>query len=195
MRKFDRQTWFTLPNLLSLYRIFTFPVVLFFALTNHETLYFVLLMISFLTDILDGIVARALKLESELGAKLDSYGDTAIFTLAAAGLIFFKMRDIAPYWQSLVIFITLSILPRIIAFVRFRKISSLHLYSSKIGGYLKGFFFISLFIYGFSPLLYYIMIAEGLISGTEQIMIILIVPELRSDAKGLYWVLKERQWS
>lgn len=39
----------------------------------------------------------------------------------------------------------------------------------------------------------YFMITWGIIAAIEHITIQLIIPEMRSDAKGLYWVLKEKE--
>jgi len=76
--------------------------------------------------------------------------------------------------------------------MRFRRLPSLHLFSSKIGGYLQGFFFLYLFILGFSPVFYYIMIICGILSFMEQIIIVLIVSEMKSNMKGLYWILNNK---
>jgi phosphatidylglycerophosphate synthase len=40
----------SIPNLLSFYRIFTFPVVLYFAFSNNELIYFLLFLVDLITD-------------------------------------------------------------------------------------------------------------------------------------------------
>jgi cardiolipin synthase (CMP-forming) len=192
MNIFKNKSLFSIPNILSFYRILTFPLVLYFALTERELVFFILLVISLITDVLDGYLARRLKLETEFGAKLDALADIGMYILAIIGVICFKGEELKPYLPSFYTFLGVFILPKIIAFARFRSFPSLHLYTSKIGGYLQGFFFFSLFVIGFHPLFYYIMIIEGIISFIEQAIIVSIVPELKTNVKGLYWVLKEK---
>lgn len=45
-------------------------------------IYFSLLFINLATDILDGFIARRLKWESELGARLDSLADLGSYAMA-----------------------------------------------------------------------------------------------------------------
>ncbi|HIK16183.1 MAG TPA: CDP-alcohol phosphatidyltransferase family protein [Leptolyngbyaceae cyanobacterium M33_DOE_097] len=72
----EKQTIWTIPNLLSIYRLVVFPVLVFAILKQQEQLFSFLFFISLITDILDGWIARTFHMESELGAKLDSWADT-----------------------------------------------------------------------------------------------------------------------
>jgi CDP-diacylglycerol--glycerol-3-phosphate 3-phosphatidyltransferase len=182
----------TIPNILSFYRIFSFPFVLYFALGHEETLFVVLLMINLITDILDGFIARRFNLQTEFGARLDSIADVGTFILALVGIYVFKENDFAPYLLSFSIFLSLFLLSNIISLIKFGRFPSLHLYSWKIGGYIQGFFFFILFVFGFSSSLYYFMIFWGISSFIEHIVIQLILPEMKSNSKGLYWVLKNK---
>ena len=179
-----------IPNILSLYRLLSFPFVLFFALNGHENIFVVLLVINLITDALDGIIARMFNLQTELGAKLDAYADIGMYITAIIGIIMFKSNELAPHYISFSIFIIVFIIPKIISFYRFRKFPSLHLYSSKIGGYMQGFFFFVLFVFGFNSIFYYIVIIFGILTFLEQIVVVFITPELKSNVKGLYWILK-----
>jgi len=184
---------YSIPNLLSFYRIVSFPAVLYFALTGNELLYFILILIDLITDILDGFIARRFNLQTEFGARLDALADIGMYILAFSGVIIFKANELEPYLFSLLIFFTVFVLPKIISWIKFRTFPSLHLFSSKIGGYLQGFFFLSLFTIGFSPVFYYIMIICGILSFLEQIIIVLIVKEMKSNMKGLYWILNDKK--
>lgn len=63
---------------------------------------------------------------------------------------------------------------------------------TKIGGYIQGAFFICLFTVGFITPFYYFMIGWGIVGAIEHVAIQLVIPEMRSNVKGLYWVLKNR---
>ena len=77
---------FTLPNALSATRIVLMPVLLALAYRGQEGYYLVLLAFSLVTDALDGFFARLLHQTSELGVKLDSWGDLLTYFTMVAGL-------------------------------------------------------------------------------------------------------------
>lgn len=184
--------YINVPNILSFYRLISFPAVLYFALSGKEDIFVILLVINLITDALDGIIARAFKLETEFGAKLDAYADIGMYITAIIGVIMFKSEDLAPHYLSLSVFIFVFIVPKIISYFRFKVFPSLHLYSSKVGGYMQGVFFFVLFVYGFNVIFYYFVILFGILTFVEQIVILLIIPESKSNLKGLYWVLKDK---
>ena len=66
--------FWTLPNALSALRIVLAPVLLALAWTRHEHWFLAVLLISLVSDILDGKLARWLNQCSEWGARLDSWG-------------------------------------------------------------------------------------------------------------------------
>ncbi|TVQ14294.1 MAG: CDP-alcohol phosphatidyltransferase family protein [Bacteroidetes bacterium] len=184
--------YITIPNLLSFYRIIAFPFILAFALQGFETLFVIFLLVNLFTDILDGIVARAFNQQTEFGARLDSLADLGTYFLAITGVIVFKASDFAPHLLSFGVFMVLFVLANVLSLFKFRRFPSLHLYSWKIGGYIQGIFFFVLFLFGFHAGFYYFMISWGILAFLEHIIIQLIVPEMRSNQKGLYWVLKNK---
>lgn len=191
MRKFKQ--YVNIPNILSFYRLISFPVVLYFAIKHIENIFVILLVINLITDALDGIIARTFNLQTEFGAQLDAYADIGMYITAVAGMLIFKFDDFAPHYISLIIFLSVFILPKIISYFKFKKFPSLHLYSSKVGGYMQGIFFFVLFVFGFNTVFFYIVIIFAILTFIEQIAVIIVLKEDKSNAKGLYWVLKEKK--
>ena len=183
---------FTIPNIISSYRLLVDPVILYFIIAGKENLFSIFLIINLLSDALDGFLARRLKQETELGAKLDGFADNFTYVLAFIGIFVFKMEDIRPHMVSFIFMITMLVSTVIVSLVRFRKFPSYHLYTTKIGGYIEGGFFILLFSVGFITPYYYLVVAWAVMGAIECIIINLMIPEMRSDIKGLYWVIKER---
>jgi CDP-diacylglycerol--glycerol-3-phosphate 3-phosphatidyltransferase len=132
-------------------------------------------------------------MQTELGARLDSIADFGTYIAAIAGVFFFKAADFYPYLGSFFVFIFLLCFAHILSLSKFRRLPSLHLYSWKIGGYIQGAFFIVLFVFGFYPLFYYITILWGILAFCEHIIIQFMIKEMQSNAKGLYWVLKNKK--
>lgn len=179
-----------IPNLLSLYRLISFPFILIITLLGYESLFVWLLSINLITDILDGWIARAFKLQTEIGAKLDSMADFGTYILAFLGIYIFKSVDFNPHIISFSIFIGLFLLCIIFSLFKFKQLPSLHLYSWKIGGYLQGSFLFVLFVFNFYTLFYYLMLFWGIFSFIEHLIVQLIISKMQTNAKGLYWVLK-----
>jgi len=184
---------YNLPNFLSLYRLLMFPYILYLGFSGQESLFAILLTINLITDVLDGLIARCFNMQTEFGARLDSIADFGTYIAAIAGVFFFKASDFQPHLVSFFVFIFLLCFAHILSLVKFRRLPSLHLYSWKIGGYIQGAFFIVLFLFGFYPAFYYFTIIWGILAFSEHIVIQLIIREMQSNAKGLYWVLKNKK--
>jgi len=182
----------TIPNIITLYRLVIDPVILWFIIADKEILFSVFLIINLLSDALDGFLARKLKQETEIGAKLDGFADNFTYVLAFIGIFVFKMDDIRPHLISFTVMITMLVSTVIVSLIKFRKFPSYHLYTTKAGGYIEGGFFICLFTIGFLTPYYYFVVAWAIMGAIECIIINLMIPEMRSDIKGLYWVIKER---
>ena len=183
----------TLPNILSGYRILIFPFIVFLLVSKNQSLFTIFLIISLITDILDGLIARLFHMQTEFGARLDSIADLGTYILAISGILIFKYDDFAPHILSFSVFIALFVIANLLSLIKFGRFPSLHLYSWKIGGYIQGFFFFVIFAFRFIPWLYYGMIIWGILAFLEHIFVQLTLKEMKSNQKGLYWVLKKEK--
>ena len=183
---------YNLPNFLSLYRLLSFPFVMYLAISDNERLFAVFLIINLVTDALDGIIARTFHMQTELGARLDALADVGMYTSAITGVFVFKATDFAAHLLSLYVYIGTFAGSVLISLLKFRRFPSLHLYSSKIGGYLQGIFFFVLFLFGFDARFYYFVIIWAILAFCEQICVQWTLDKPMSNAKGLYWVLKHK---
>ena len=69
---------FTIPNILSMFRLLLLPVIVYTYLNQKDyVLTGILLLISGLTDLLDGYIARTFNMMSDLGKILDPVADKA----------------------------------------------------------------------------------------------------------------------
>jgi len=183
----------TIPNILSLYRLFVFPLILLMIILKQEKAYAILLVVSLNTDVWDGWIARRFNQCTQIGARIDSLADIGVYVTALIGIIVFKIDDIGADAWLYYVFISSYLVVILSPLVKFGKIQSFHLYSIKLGGYLQAVFFILLFFVDYFPIYFYIMVNLSLLAFIESLAIQLIIPEMQSDLKGLYWVLKDRK--
>ena len=181
------------PNLISLYRLLIFPVILYLAVSGQEQWYVVLLCISLISDVLDGNIARIFKLQTNFGAALDNLADIFTYAMALLGLFLFKWTEIEPHAWILYLFLSVFVLSYIIAFYRFGKIPGLHLYSAVSAGYIQSVFFFVLFVFGFYPWMYYLAVGWGAIAYVEKILVLFKLEDIKIGVKGLYWLMKKEQ--
>ena len=94
---------YKIPNLLSIFRIIlVFPIayLMYFDLQNNRTLIIILIIISGLSDISDGVIARKFNMITELGKIIDPIADKlSVFTFA----IIIVLKGMFPLWLFVVI--------------------------------------------------------------------------------------------
>ena len=91
----------TLPNVLSALRLLGVPLFLYFMLGPHADLAaFAVLVVSGVSDYLDGVLARAWGQVTRLGQLLDPLADR-LYTLAI--VVTFVVRDIIPWWLAAIL--------------------------------------------------------------------------------------------
>jgi cardiolipin synthase (CMP-forming) len=94
-----RNRVWTVPNLLSMLRLAGVPLFLWLVLGPEEDwLALGVLMLSGITDFLDGYLARKLGQTSVLGQVLDPVADRLYILAVVVGL---ALRDIIPWWAAL----------------------------------------------------------------------------------------------
>lgn len=86
---------FTLPNVLSVLRLVGVPVFLWAILAGHDAIALATLMLSGVSDYLDGKIARHFGLISRVGQLLDPLADRLYIATTLLGLAW---RDIIPWW-------------------------------------------------------------------------------------------------
>ena len=188
-----KENIFNIPNILSGYRIFAFPVTMWAIWTGEKQIFIIMLLVNLATDILDGLIARTFKLETEFGAKLDSFADFGSYILAFTGMIVLENKFVSMHMTEFLIMISLYASTQIISLIRFRRTTCLHLYSSKTTGYAQGIFMFTYFFIGYYSSFFYFMVLLSCLAYTEALIIVLSIPAMRPNVKGIYFMLKEHK--
>ncbi|WP_411698721.1 CDP-alcohol phosphatidyltransferase family protein [Conyzicola sp.] len=90
----------TVPNILSFVRLAMVPVFLVLILRGDDALALLVLVISSVTDYLDGVIARRFNQITRLGQLLDPAADRLFIFAALVGL---TVRGILPWWLLIAI--------------------------------------------------------------------------------------------
>ncbi len=188
----SRDDVFTVPNVLSFYRLAMAPVIIGLALGEERTLFIVLLCVSFATDVLDGFIARTWHLCTALGARLDTIGDELTFLAALVGVFQFEYTALQPHIAMLYVFFGFLAVAALIPLIKFKKMPSFHLYSFKATALLQGIFIVTLFVFGFNVYLYYFAMGFGILACLEAIGVSLVIDKPISNARSLFWILGRR---
>ena len=127
-------------NVITLYRIITFPLLVFLILNDHLNLFKWLLLASFMTDAIDGFLARQYNATSILGAKLDSIGDDLTILAAVAGLFVTQFDFIEKELTLILILLGLFFTQLVLSLMRYKKMSSFHTYLAKTAAVITAIF-------------------------------------------------------
>jgi CDP-diacylglycerol--glycerol-3-phosphate 3-phosphatidyltransferase len=174
-----------LPNRITLIRFILLPFLLYFAYKMNVLWFSILFYIAFLTDQLDGIVARRLDQCSAFGSDMDAVADDIYNALSL--LFLYLMRKEAFFsflWLILPLF-TVFIIDKIIHIIKFKAKIRLHLYSGKV---YQRYFYIVLPLIIFLQhyqILFYILIFLGFYTSFERIGCYYKYKALNKDIRSL----------
>lgn len=177
-----------LPNALSLARIVSAPVLVLMAAAGEQSIYTWVLVPALLTDAADGWIARSFGLQSRLGARLDSLGDSLVWCAGLAGLFAFQYDVLAAHRWLFGAVVAAWILENVLAWWRYGRLSSFHTVASKIAGVLLGFYIGILFLFGHWNWLLWLAATASLLASAEELWLLALLPGWRADVKGVWWL-------
>ncbi len=180
-----------LPNLISALRLSTAPVLLWLAWFGYSRTVLVVLVVSFASDVLDGYLARRLGQTSDLGARLDSVGDFAIYiAIPVVGWWLWPdtMRREAPYFIAVIASTTL---PPVVGYCKFRMATSYHTWAAKLAAFLVGGSVIFLFA-GYLPWLFRLATPVSVYAALEEIAITLALPKHQSNVRSFWHIVHQQ---
>ena len=184
---------YNIADWFSFYRIFAAPFLLLLIWLDERLIFTWFLLVSYLTDAIDGYLARKLKITSPRGSQLDSIGDQITLIVGLIGLFYFETEFIKTNLVLILIAFIPYIVQMVIAYSKYGKATAFHTYLAKLSAIMQSVFILwSLF---FSPeySLFYIMIDIGLLETIEEITLIFMYDKWASDVKGIYWAYQDKR--
>ena len=178
---------YSIPNILSLLRLALVPVLVGLASAQRGDIFLVVLAVSLLSDVLDGYLARKLGLVSELGAKLDSWGDILTYAAMILGLhliwpdIFDKQAEFL--FAAMMSFI----LPTLLAFRKFGAYPSYHTWGAKLAAVLMAPAYYVL-ILADADSFFRVVILFHVLVAAEEMAITFILNRPRSNVGSVFYL-------
>src|SRR5690606_21289203 len=94
---------FNIADWFSFYRILAVPLLISLIILDERLMFTWFLLISYLTDAIDGYLARKLKITSARGSQLDSFGDQLTLIMGLTGLFYFETEFIKSNFVIIII--------------------------------------------------------------------------------------------
>lgn len=180
---------YNLPNFVSFVRILLAPVLFYLAFIQEPVWFLATLMFSGFTDILDGFIARVLNRITEMGSRLDSWGDFTIYsTMAICAWILWPELVLQELTSYIVIVISI-ISPVIAGLIKFRRITSYHTWLVKVAVVVTFVGYILLFA-GWLDWPFRVAAVFSVLAATEEIAITLLSQHEQVDVRSVWTALK-----
>jgi len=184
------KTVFTIPNLLSIFRLVAAPFLLYLAWIGEAELFLILLATSLVSDAFDGFLARRWHQESELGVRLDSYGDLANYMLVPLCAWWLWPEIISQEFILFWLVVANFTVPLIIGLVKFRMVPSYHTWLAKFAAVIMVPSIYLLFL-EITPWPFRIAAMIQLFMAVEEIAITLYLKQPESNVKTIWHLVNK----
>ncbi|WMJ73389.1 CDP-alcohol phosphatidyltransferase family protein [Cytophagaceae bacterium ABcell3] len=170
---------------ISLYRIVSSPLILHYTWHGKRKKAGSLLTVNFISDAVDGFIARAKNISSKKGAMLDSIGD--VFTLGAGvvALIKFERLFFRRNKELLMTGLGLYVFQLTLSLIKYGKITSFHTYGAKVSAILQAYFLIKLIMKRPDSKLFKVMYTVSLLEIIEEIALVIKLNKYQTDIRSI----------
>lgn len=184
---------YNIADWFSFYRIASAPLLLLLIFLDFRWLFACLLFISYLTDAIDGYLARKYKITSPRGSQLDSIGDQITLTVGLVGLFYFETQFIKTNLVIILIAFAPYLIQMVIAYYKYGKATAFHTYLAKTSAVVQSVFIVSALFFEPIYTLFYLMIAIGILETLEEITLIFMYDTWVSDVKSIFSATRDER--
>ena len=182
-----------IPLALTGLRALLAPLVVALSLWRPSGLGFgICLALAFLSDVLDGIIARRLDAATPVLRRLDSIADTVFYLAAVFAAWHLYPTAIRRNLAPLAVLGVLEIARYVLDLAKFRREASYHMWSSKLWGILLFAGFFALLALGRDGLPVDLAIYAGIIADLEGLAISIVLREWESDVPSIVHAIRIR---
>lgn len=172
---------------------FSLVVISLLRTTDYKTIAIMLVTYGILSDILDGIFARRLKVSGQGLRRLDSTVDQ-IFWISVAFATYLKCKSFfADHSQAIILLMSAEALTYLVSFVKFRKEVATHAIMSKIWALSIFATLVQVILTCRSSILFGICFYLGLVSRLEILAILILLRTWTNDVPTVYHAMLLRK--
>jgi CDP-diacylglycerol--glycerol-3-phosphate 3-phosphatidyltransferase len=181
----DTRTFWTIPNVLCVFRIVGSPFLLLLAWLNWTNGYLVLVVALFLSDWLDGKLAILLRQRSPFGARLDSVADVTMYAAILVSLLWMRGDVLWRHWPWIASALIAYGVSSSVAWWKFGCWPSYHTRAAKTCWLLMAIAVIALIVEGSVWFLRLALVAVT-VTNLEMLAITFVLPQWQADVPSLY---------
>ena len=183
----------SIPNLITGTRVAAIPVLWGFALAGSHLVVGAGVFYAWLSDAVDGFLARRLDAVSAWGSQFDSLADTLMFLSAVAWVFLLRPGFILEYALPLAIWVGIGVVNYTVAWVRFRRLPDVHLYSAKAANFV-GFLFVAyLLAFGaYPPAVAWPVLGICIAAALETFIVVVAFPRLETGIRTVFQGISRR---
>ena len=184
----------TIPNLLTALRLLLLPVLWGLALLKWPVPLAIGMIISFLTDTLDGFIARRFNVTSAFGSKFDSLADNLLIPSTVIWLVILRPEVLTDHPILCAVAVATYGSSLLVGWIKFRRFANLHLYSKKTAGVLSYAFIVHALLAGqYNAWLFYIAISLFILASVEGLILQLTHAQVDEHMGSLVLTLVRRK--
>ena len=178
----------SLADKISLYRIFAAPFLILAIVLRYRELFIALFVISIITDLFDGLLARFLRQESPLGWWLDNVGDFFTFLAALLSLVAFQREFLTAHSFGVSVIVIGLLAQVLVGYWKTKTVMRIHTLLAKTASSLQIIFLLTLFLKGYFGLLFFITAISTVLANIEEIIIFAKYGKVNPNVKGIFWM-------
>ena len=188
----SRRHW--LPFALIYLRLFLIvPIVLILILQLNEFWLFVCLFVGLLSDVFDGIVARRIGVATTKLRRADTIVDSLFFTALLIAAWITHPELFQKYIVGLVILIGLKVVRMVFEYLKFRRETAYHMWSTKAWG-ISIFLAMTLLWLGVQTEFFFVLaIVIGIVTNLEGFVTSIILPTWHHDVPSVVHAVRLRE--
>ena len=184
----------TIPNLLTALRLLLLPVLWGLALLKWPVPLAIGMIISFLTDTLDGFIARRFNVTSAFGSKFDSLADNLLIPSTVIWLVILRPEVLTDHPILCAVAVATYGSSLLVGWIKFRRFANLHLYSKKTAGVLSYAFIVHALLAGqYNAWLFYTAISLFILASVEGLILQLTHAQVDEHMGSLVLTLVRRK--
>lgn len=174
-----------LPNALSVLRLLLAPWLLWCAHVGWHEAFLGWLALALFTDLLDGHLARRWGQATELGVKLDSWGDLTTYAVMVLGLMWLWPERFAREAWFVYLAIGFYLIPVITNLLKFRELPRYHTWAAKASAVLMvpGYYLLVLWDIAW---LFRLVVLFHIWVALEEVIITVILTRRQYDVPSLF---------